>query len=321
MKIKSLIILSLIITAATSFTYFIAPRIITEIRNPIFELAKSKKFSPKIDDLNLERDNVEILQFKTHDEIKLSAFISYTDKEEIKGTIILLHGIRSSKKHFKDLWSRLADLGYNSIALDLRAHGDSEGQHCTFGAKEKKDISSLIDNLLMNPRIDKNIGIWGQSLGGAIALQVLAYDKRIKFGIVESTFSDLKSIIHDYFEYHAGFNIKYLTNFLIQRSGEIAGFDPDAVIPLEDCKNIEQPILLVHGNKDQRISIKYAQMNFTNIISNLKEFLEIKNANHLNVWRIGGKDYFYKVIGFIKKQTLVNLDQLNSAEVLEITPK
>jgi alpha-beta hydrolase superfamily lysophospholipase len=114
----------------------------------------------------------------------LSSYLTYSSLDTVKGTIILLHGIRSNKESFIGLNTKLSKLGFNSLALDSRAHGQSSGTHCTFGVKEKKDISELISTLSEKEGITENIGVWGQSLGGAIGLQALENDKRIKFGII-----------------------------------------------------------------------------------------------------------------------------------------
>jgi esterase/lipase len=152
-------------------------------------------------------------------------------------------------------------------------------------------------------KLTENIGVWGQSLGGAIALQVMGSDNRIQFGIIESTFTDFKTITKDYFKYHLGFSFEPLSNYLIYRAGKIAKFNPADASPIKYCENIHQPILIVHGNDDKRINIRYAKANFVKIPSLKKEFLEIKNAGHLNVWQIGGEGYFKKVERFIEKNT------------------
>jgi len=196
--------------------------------------------------------------------------------------------------------------GFNTVALDLRAHGQSGGQFCTFGVKEKRDVSALIDYLDSEENIDLNIGLWGQSLGGAIGIQALSTDKRLKFGIIESTFSDFRTITHEYFKYHLGFNFPVFTNYLINRAGEISNFNPNEAKPSIYCKNISQPILLIHGDLDKRINIKYAKENFANLSSENKTFNEIKGANHLNVWEVGGSGYFDQTIRFLKKNTVGN---------------
>jgi alpha-beta hydrolase superfamily lysophospholipase len=279
--------------------HFFIPRLITEIRNPIVGLIKRNKpveveFKEGTDTTSNRKEFV----FKSFDDIKLSAYLIKSKTETPKGTIILLHGIRSNKNHFLGLSTFLAENGYNSVALDLRAHGDSEGQFCTFGVFEKKDVQKLVDYLIDKENL-KNIGVWGQSLGGAVAIQSMGFDKRISFGVIESTFTDYQTIVNDYFNLHAGFSFLPFSNYLSSRAATIAEFDADDAKPIKYCKNINQPILIVHGNKDKRIDISYGRANFSTIKSSQKKFLEIDNANHLNVWKVGGNTYFNEVLDFL----------------------
>ena len=282
------------------FVHFLLPRIITEIRNPFVEFVRNTNHSEPSS--NYSATNQKQITFHSFDGTKLSATITYSTLDSARATIILLHGIRSSKETFQALSQNLASLGYNSVALDLRAHGQSGGTFCTFGVKEKKDVSVLLDILKSTENLSPNFGIWGQSLGGAVALQTLALDNRLKFGIIESAFSDFTTIVNDYFNFHFGFSFPSFTNYLIHRAGKISDFDPNMASPLLSCKNITQPILLIHGNNDKRISINYAKKNFENLNSTQKSFLEIDKATHLNVWRMGGEVYFNQVFDFIRQQ-------------------
>ena len=286
--------------SAFFFVHFYAPRFLTEINNPLVQLVRYKDSKP---DSKESLNYVKHFKFTSFDGTILSAYINSTEIDSSKGTIILLHGIRSNKHHFDQLSNTLAELGYNAVALDLRAHGKSSGTHCTFGVKERKDVSELITFLLQQKKPNSNIGIWGQSLGGAVALQALGTDKRIKFGIVESTFSDFKTTANDYFNYHLGFNNELLTNYLVYRAGKIADFKPDQAKPIFFCSKIDQPIVLVHGTEDRRIPIKYAKENFKELKSSRKKFLRIEGADHLTVWKTGGTKYFNEVFTFIEKNT------------------
>ncbi len=286
---------------ACLFVYYYVPRFITEIKNPLIEFFRNPNEEiSKMVDTTIQGKSLDFYSF---DSTKLSCFLTYSDTKYTKGTLILLHGIRSSKEHFIPLAKELAARGYNSVAVDSRAHGMSEGKHCTFGVKEKQDISALIDLLSEEEGIDHNIGVWGQSLGGAIALQTMGSDKRIKFGIIESTFSDFTSITRDYSKFHLGFSFQLLTDFLVSRAGKIADFDPQEASPFEYSKKVDQAVLIAHGAEDIRINIKYGKKNFSVIPSFQKTFVEIPSANHLNVWDLGGRQYFDKVYGFIQKNT------------------
>lgn len=295
---KWLILLTIV--SGLLFLHFYVPRIITEIRNPIVGFVRDLKGSNKVlDPLAVGRK----IEFESFDGVAISGYFMPADGAYSKGTIILLHGIRSSKECYADLSSRLSDLGYNSVAIDLRGHGKSGGRHCTFGVKEKQDVSALIDFLANEEGIAGWIGIWGRSLGGAIALQAMGFDDRIGLGIVESAFSDFRTIVGDYSGYHLGFSYAPLTDYLVGRAGAIAGFNPADARPVDYCQRIKQPILLVHGNADKRISISYARENFRAIASTDKEFVEVSEAGHLDVWKIGGIAYFNQVVEFISTRS------------------
>lgn len=294
---------ALVILLGLLFIHFYLPRFITEIKNPLIQLLRPQ-YALKGKPLFIEEGHTgKFIQFSSFDNLKMSAFISYSKTDSIKGSIILLHGIRASKEAFRGLSNKLAHEGYNTIALDLRAHGDSGGKHCTFGVKERQDVKALIDVLSKDSNAHKHIGIWGQSLGGAIALQAMASDDRIKFAIIESTFSDFRTITHDYINFHGGFNINPFTNYLVTRSAKIAGFDPDDARPIKYCEKISQPVLLAHGAQDKRINISYAKENFEKIPSSEKVFHTIENATHLDLWKTGGENYFEFVLNFIESNS------------------
>lgn len=134
----------------------------------------------------------------------------------------------------------------------------------------------------------------------------MGFDNRIEYGIIESAFSDFKTTVDDYFKLYAGFSFKPFSNYLVNRAGTIGEFDQNDAKPIKYCENINQPILIVHGTNDERISIKYAKQNFSKIPSDKKEYLEIDSAKHADVWKIGGDVYFEKVLSFLNKHTSSN---------------
>lgn len=279
------------------FLHYYAPRFITEIKNPLIETFKSKHANTTALTYG---SGGKYINFESYDSTPLSSYITYSTQDTVKGTVILLHGIRSQKECFIALSDTLAQWGYNAVALDLRAHGQSGGTHCTFGVKEKYDVSKLIDVLNSEAHISGNIGVWGQSLGGAVGLQATGLDKRIKFAVIESTFSNFETIVNDYSSFHLGFKSKMLTHYLVKRAGALANFNPGEAAPIAYCKRIEQPVLMVHGTLDKRIAIAYGKANFDALKSTNKTFLDIKGAHHLNVWKVGGEPYFKRVYEFLE---------------------
>lgn len=242
-----------------------------------------------------------LLEVKTNDGVNLDGYWIKSEKDSAKGVIILVHGIGGCKEHFLGLSKELSTKGIESIVFDGRAHGKSGGEFCTYGFKEKKDISKIVDKIKSeNPNIP--IGIWGNSLGGAIAIQALAIEKRIEFGIIESTFTELDKIVYDYKKrILKGIGMKWLSDYGLKRAGQIADFDPNQVKPIESVKNIEQPVFMAHGDADKNISVKYGRQLFEQLKSTYKEIMIVPGAGHFDLFDKGGEKYKSKLFNFIER--------------------
>ncbi|MEM6686167.1 MAG: alpha/beta fold hydrolase, partial [Bacteroidota bacterium] len=244
----------------------------------------------------------EKLTVQTKDSILLEGYLIQPKTETPKAVMILIHGIGGCKEHFLNLAGNLANYEVASVVLDLRAHGESGGKYCTYGFHEKKDIAAIVDGIKKRFATAK-IGIWGNSLGGAIAIQAMEYDKRIEFGIIESTFTALDQIVYDYKKnLLGGFGLRFVSDAALQEAGKIANFNPDEVQPIHSVKNIQQPIFLAHGDQDQNISCEYGKQLFQQLASTEKKFVLVKGAGHFDVGQKGGSAYQEKWLNFIQKQ-------------------
>lgn len=299
LKNSLLIILALLFVVGFLFASYVGPRMIIEINNEVYKShSNANVVIPSPQAYGLVSESIV---YESQDGLKLNALIIKADSVCQKGTIILVHGIRSYKERFIPVSKMITEKGYNVVLVDLRAHGQSEGKYCTFGNKEKQDVSCLIDALSQVPGLSRDYIIWGQSLGAAVGLQALSIDDRIRVGIIESTFSDYRQIVHDYSKKITQYVPVYMVDYFICLSEWIGDFDADEIVPSEAAKEVYQPVLMVHGELDERIKIEYGRLNFANLASQQKEFLAFPDANHLNVWKVGGQDYFDEVFRFIEQ--------------------
>lgn len=244
----------------------------------------------------------EPLTIEVAPDLNLRGYWLQSKMDSVKAIIIIVHGVGGCKESYLHLSHKLANRGIESIILDGRAHGQSDGQFCTYGYQEKEDISKVVDFIkTKKPTIP--IGIWGNSMGGAIALLSLEQDKRLEFGLVESTFADLQQIVFDYQKRLAkGIGIRWVSDYAIKRAGILGNFKPEKVKPIEAVKNIEQPVIITHGEADINITYRYGQLLFDNLKSIDKEFFLVKNGGHENVHVVGGQAFENKMIGFIERQ-------------------
>jgi len=159
-----------------------------------------------------------------------------------RGTLVYLHGVGDNRTSAAGVIDRFGKRGFDVIAYDSRAHGDSQGDICTYGFFEKRDLFRVLDTVDAGP-----IVLIGTSLGAAVALQEAALDTRVTAVIAAETFSDLRTVATE----RAPF---FFTPGTIARAFRLAEeqgrFEVDAVSPEAAARAIRIPVLLVHGATD-----------------------------------------------------------------------
>ncbi|HEY6952850.1 MAG TPA: alpha/beta fold hydrolase [Bacteroidota bacterium] len=240
----------------------------------------------------------EDLWLTTPDGVRLHSWL--VSRTNAKGTVIYLHGVGDCKIGGVPLAAFLYSKGYNVFLYDSRHHGESGGKYCTYGFYEKHDVSTAIDYL--QQRADVRIGkvaVFGTSMGAAVAIQAAAIDVRISGVIAEASFTTLRSIAVDYQRRLIKLPWHFLRNVALARSQKVAGFKARLVAPIEDVKQIQCPILFVHGLEDTFIDVQYSKQLFE-AAPVRKQLLLISGANHNDVWEKGGKLYEHNLSAFLE---------------------
>lgn len=285
-----LIVLTSLVILGFIGIHFLLPNAV--LKPPV----KAKEFTAE--SLGLD---AEPFSLRSHDGLQLSGLWVEGRTDTVKGIMIVMHGFGGNKEEMLPLVSSLANAGVECVLLDGRAHGESEGIYCTYGFEEKRDMSSLAD-YIKERKPHHPLGIWGHSLGGAIAIQALEADKRLEFGVIESTFTDLEQIIFDYTKNALlGIGLRGLSDYALSRAGRIAEFEPEKVRPIHSVAYIEQPVFMAHGDADANISYKYSQQLFDQLKTNDKELTLIPGGGHLDLREVGGEEYVRQYEAFIKR--------------------
>jgi dipeptidyl aminopeptidase/acylaminoacyl peptidase len=194
----------------------------------------------------------EEVTFSTKDNIELRGWFIPSDKPNAK-TIILLHGYPADKGNI--LLSRIfLHKNYNLLFFDFRYFGESAGSYTTVGKNEILDLLAAIAYL--QSRGIHEVGVWGFSLGGSVALMTAAQSPAIKAVIAESSFARLDWMSYEYYRipllrYPLG-QLTRLWAWLFLR------YDLSSVAPANIIQKLKIPILLIHSEQDDVISYRHA---------------------------------------------------------------
>ncbi len=110
--------------------------------------------------------------------------------------VVLIHGYADAKVGAIAWAPLLHRAGLNVLAIDLRAHGESDGTFCTGGYFERDDVQQILGQLqTTRPLETGRLFLFGVSLGAAVAAAVAAGRTDIQGVILESPFADYRRAI------------------------------------------------------------------------------------------------------------------------------
>ena len=117
----------------------------------------------------LEERRLEPVETESDDELRLCGV--FLRQRKPKGTILMVHGCRSSwKLDFSGIARFFYERGWQLLMVDERAHGASGGRCCAYGVWERYDVRGWTNYLAMRYGDEHRILIYGFGMGGAAAL-------------------------------------------------------------------------------------------------------------------------------------------------------
>ncbi len=177
------------------------------------------------------------------------------EKESVGAkTIVLLHGYPADKGDILPALSFLAQK-YNLFFFDFRYLGQSEGGYSTAGAREVEDIGAALRYL--RTRGIREVGVWGLSMGGAVALMAAPQSPEIRALVSESSYSRLDLMTLELYQLPL---VRYPLGFLTNLWARVfLGINTRTISPADAARSLTIPVLIVHSKNDEVIPFSHAE--------------------------------------------------------------
>lgn len=216
---------------------------------------------------------------------KLWAILTLPDEEGKLQALIMCHGFSQTKsqRKFVELARKLAENNIASLRFDFSGHGDSEGEFEILSIEgQVQDLKSAYDALLKNEKIDREkIAILGHSLGALVTVLFQVKYRKAKALILVSPALHQRELIKEWYNQEEidlwkkqGYLDTPKGRLDIQYLKEAESKDWSGV-----ASQVDAPTLIIHGEKDEDVSIKYTEDLFQKL--NCQKKLEIiRDADH-----------------------------------------
>jgi alpha-beta hydrolase superfamily lysophospholipase len=218
----------------------------------------------------------DTITLTTADEMKLSGW--YIPHDSAIGTVLLFHGHGAAKSKVLNEAYYFHSLGYNTLLIDFRAHGDSEGYVSTIGYREARDVKAAYDYI--QAKGEKHIVLWGVSLGAATIAHAMAeYDIKPEKVIMELSFGNATGAVKARVRAMGAPEQPAAALFCFWGS-VVRGFWVFGLNPEDYVKKVHCPVLVQHAAKDGRVTLKESETIFHNIPHDNKKLVVYETAIH-----------------------------------------
>lgn len=196
---------------------------------------------------------------ESYDHLKLSGFL--TRNRVNKGTVIIVHGFGVDHHSLDKIGYLFNRIGYNVLQPDNRAAGDSEGKYLTYGFDEKRDVLSWVDFVKKDSALNKNIVLYGASMGAATVLQFLQLKvpSEVKGVIADSSYSNTTDESNYVTKKQLKIPAKPLVGLVSMWSKIVCGFSYKEASPIDCVGGKHVPILFIRGLADKTVPPEMSQ--------------------------------------------------------------
>jgi pimeloyl-ACP methyl ester carboxylesterase len=204
-------------------------------------------------------------------------------EDKSKGIILFAHGWGRNRGRMVDRARIFGKWGFTTVIHSARDHGGSS--RCKFmnAVKFAEDIESVMD------WIGEPVLLYGHSAGSAGAIIAASRNHgRVKLLFLEASYAYTKEALRSLYRwFNVFFGIMFAPAILFLMD-ILYKNNIDSVSPARLAPGIKIPVMLIHGEKDARFSLKFAEKLKNSFMPGRAELFVAKGADHSDSSRTPG---------------------------------
>ncbi len=196
-----------------------------------------------------------------------------------KGIVVLAHGWSRNRGRMVHRARIFGKWGYTTVLHSARDHGGSSPQKMMNGMRFAEDIEAVLE------WVGEPVILYGHSIGSFGAI-IAAHKKpdRVKLLFLEASYAKTKEALLSLYRW---FNIFFGTFFapmiLLWMDFVYKYFykiDLKSINPVDVAPDIKVPVMLIHGEKDSRFPVSFAEQLKSSFSPGQAELFIAKDAGH-----------------------------------------
>jgi hypothetical protein len=270
-------------------------------------LALLKRLSPADVGLAFEDVSFTVRDSRTGEPLRLAAWWMPHPQADGRCAVIV-HDYADAKVGAIAWGPTWHAVGCNVLAIDLRAHGQSDGAACTAGDAERHDLADVLDQLRAErPGEARQVVLFGIGLGAAAAVGAAALREGVADAVVlESPFADFRTAARAHFDL-LGLPGGFIRSASVRLAAWMAGAEFAKVRPVDLLAHVACPVMVIAPTEDVFVSTDETAEFERAIASRTNardDYWRVNGARHLEALYLAPDDYRERLRSFVDGATI-----------------
>lgn len=237
----------------------------------------------------------ELLAFDNGQGVTIKGW--HVDVEESRGVVLLLHGLGGSRWQMVPRAKFLQRAGYSSVLIDLRAHGESEGDEIGLGWLERHDVRATYE-FAREAHPGEPVFAVASSLGGASLL--LTEGLELDGVVLEAVYSRIRPAVRNRVALRSDALSGILTELLLVQLRPRLGVSEADLAPIDGLAKLDCPVLIMAGAQDVYTPASETREMFA-AANEPKELWLLEGVGHFDLQSAAPSEYERRVLALLER--------------------